>query len=98
MIRGKCNSRNQRRNIVPSIAAAQLLIQLVAMLIPAATKAIPVKYAQNNPGPGIHGGIRVAIKLGIRKWLMPKTTEDTARKARPDRIKPLRAPCQRSTN
>jgi hypothetical protein len=59
------------------IAAGRSMIP-AAMLMPVAMKATPVKYAQNN-GPGIHAGMRLAMKRGIRRWLTPKTTEETAK-------------------
>jgi hypothetical protein len=59
---GEWRIKNQIKNIVPSMSPAHRSILLIRMLIPAATKAAPVKDAQNKP-PGSQAGTRLATNL-----------------------------------
>jgi len=63
--------------MIPSQKAPHRAINPVATLIPAAMNPAPVRYAQNKP-PGIDAGTRLAMNRGTRKWVTPKTTDDTA--------------------
>jgi hypothetical protein len=76
---GHGESKNQSKNIVPSRNDPHLSIFLVKMLIPAAMKPVPVRYAQNKP-PGSHAGTRLATKARKRKWSMPKTTDEAPKR------------------
>src|SRR5271167_495479 len=55
------------------------------MLIPAAMKAAPVKYAQNKP-PGSQAGTRLAITPRTRKWSIPKTTDEAPKRDGPNPV------------
>ena len=76
---GACSIRNHKRSITPCQNAPQRASTPVTMLIPAAMNAAPVKYAQNKP-PGIQAGTRLAMARGMSKCVMPKTTEQIAKR------------------